>query len=194
MKFIRFLLASAILALAGLTSWAAERVLKVADDLAVNLQLPAGWVCEEDPDPAGPATARLSDGSASVLLQLSIAPDAEGQLQDEDKLDVAARKIAEPYLADSVEQQPRLERLGARLGRGLMCVLRDAKLAEAEEVPEGEFRCVTVGVRAVRGWYVVFSLLSQDTTSPAYREALDFLRSGLAAAGRKRPARDPQAF
>lgn len=194
MKFTRLLLASVLVALAGLPVRAEDHVLKVAEDLAVTLQLPAGWVCEEDPDPAGPATARLSDGAASVLLQLSVAPDAEGQLQDEEKLDLASRQIAAPYLADSVEKQPRFERLAARVGRGLFCVLRDAKLADREDVPEGEYRCVTVGVRAVRGWYVVFSLLSQDTASPAYREALDLLRSGMTTAGRRRPARDPQAF
>jgi hypothetical protein len=180
---------------AGLLGHAKEESLELFGQQSVLVAVPDGWSYQASRTDNGLVLARLSDPDNRISLQLTFFPDPDARMADGDNQTALMEDLAMEYIGGSVEKAAKLEPLRPRRGSGLYCVFTDAKLTGLTELPPDEYRHATTGVRSADGWFVVFTLLSQDTGSPAYRRALGLLRHGLdpAAAAVKR-ARDPRAF
>jgi hypothetical protein len=172
-----------------------ERV-SVAEGVTVAVAVPQGWTWESARAADGPATARLTGEEGKVVLQLTFLPDPAGRMAEADLQLQLMDDLVEPFVADFVEQGARLEPLLRGRGIGLYAVFTDRKLVGQAELPPNEFRHATTGVRTGTGWFVAFTLFSQELAAPGHRAALNIVRLGLrdASAVSGRPRRDPQAF
>jgi len=179
--------------LAGLCP-AKEELLPLYGQDRVAIEVPEDWNYASRQDD-GLVSAQLSDQGRQVSLQITFFPDPEGRMADVENQTALMGDLAMEYIEGSVEKAAKLEPLKPRRGSGLFCVFTDAKLAGKTELPPNEYRHATAGIRSSAGWFAAFTLLSQDTTSPAYRRALGLLRTSLqpTTSGAKR-VRDPLAF
>ncbi len=174
---------------------AKEESLSLYEQQRVAIDVPEGWKYASRQDDSGLVSVRLADPDNLISLQITFFPDSVGRMADEENQTALMGDLTRQYIEGSVEQSAKLEPLKPRRGSGLFCVFTDAKLVGQTELPPDEYRHATPGVRSATGWFAAFALLSQDTTSPAYRRALGLLRTSLqpAPSGAKR-VRDPQAF
>lgn len=192
----RLLLGLALAVAAAAPLLAREERVTVAKGVGVSVTVPEGWIWASAPAEAGLIGARLTSEDGQVTLQLTFFPDPAGRMQEEElQLDLMDDLVA-PFLPDSVEQAARLEPLLRGRGIGLYAVFTDRKLVGLAELPPNEFRHATTGVRTGRGWFAVFTLLSQDLQSPVHRAGLAVLQRGLregtpASTPRRR---NPEAF
>lgn len=173
-----------------------ERI-PLSEDLEVSLELPEKWTLSRSVS-GGYPSLNLQSEDRSVVMHLALYPDASGLMADEDLQLVMLGDLVAPYLPNSVEQGAQMQPLNPRRGSGLFCVFTDAKLVGLKELPPNEYRHATTGMRIGTGWFAVFTVLSQDTTSANYRTALAVLKNSLnVAAGEppgSKPRRNPDAF
>ena len=73
------------------------------------------------------------------------------------------------------------EELDPRVGSGTYCVFTDARMV-GKKIPRGEYLQTTTGLKAWPGVVAVFTLFSNDTTSPEYREVMTMLRESVTEA------------
>jgi hypothetical protein len=179
MKYsVRLFFGLGLLSLA--TAVAKEESIAIFDHRTVGVTVPEGFTLTQEIDQNGARVVRLANAAGSVDFEATFLPDADGDLASSAR----ARKEMmvesfQSFVAESSEQTMQFEELDPRSGAGTYCVFTDAKLVGAEKLPPGEFRRVTVGLKAWRGGYAMFKLFSNDVTSADYLAALKLLRESL---------------
>lgn len=193
----RLILVPLLLAGAILPARAAESTerITVGDKAHVVVAVPDKWTLTRSVN-GGYPSLRLESPDRAVILQVSLFPDDNGLMADEELQLVMLGDLVAPFLADSVEKTAQLRPLNPRRGGGRYCVFTDARLVGVKELPPNEYRHATAGLKTGRGWFGVFTLLSQDTVSAEYRTSLDVLRNSLHAdtPDTTKPRRNPHAF
>lgn len=173
---------------AGPKETAREETLILADNHRVAITVPAGLVFSSGRDEGGLLMVRLADAKETVTLQVQFQPDPEGKLASEQhQMDYLAQ-ICRQYAEGSVEKGYDFKPLEPRTGTGTFCKFTDASIA-APVLPKGEYLNVTTGVKVSPGWVLVFTLLSNNTTSRDYQAALQLMRESF----REIPASAPRA-
>lgn len=152
-----------------------DESLILAGEHRVVITVPAGYVFSSGRDEQGAIMAKVADPKEKVVLQVQFLPDPDGFFATEqarmDKLAVACQQYAE----GSVEKSYNFTPLEPHRGAGTFCMFTDASLV-GKEPPKGEVRNVTTGIKAWPGWFCVFTLLSNDTTSKEYQTALRLVK------------------
>jgi hypothetical protein len=146
----------------------------------ITLAVPEGYVYSSHKDERGLITARIHDPKEKISLQLSFVPDPAGECATARGRKEVMAETFQRYVAGSVEKAMRFEELEPRSGGGTYCVFTDAALVGETKLPPGEYLHSTSGIKAWRGYFAVFTLLSQDTTSAEYTAIMRLLREGLA--------------
>lgn len=173
---------------------APEEKVEIVPGLQVTVAVPEKWTSARSAEGGYPSLLLRSEANA-LTLQVSFFPDANGLMADEEMQLVMLGELVGPYIADSVEKGAQMKPLSPRRGSGLYCVFTDAKLVGLTELPPNEYRHATTSLKIGNGWFAVFTLLSQDTTSSDYRAALGVLKDSLhGATTAPKPRRDPNAF
>lgn len=186
----------AVLLLLAPLAWSAEpdEKVEIVPGLAVTVAVPEKWTSTRSAEGGYPSMLLRSEAN-TVTLQISFFPDANSLMADEEMQLVMLGELVGPYLADSVEKGAQMKPLSPRRGSGLYCVFTDAKLVGVADLPPNEYRHATTGLKIGAGWFAVFTMLSQDTTSADYRAAFATLKESLhGAATTAKPRRDPNAF
>jgi len=88
-------------------------------------------------------------------------------------------EMGKEYAEGSVEKGYDFKPLAPRTGSGTYCVFTDAKLVKKMPFPPGEFLNVTCGVKAWSGGFLVFTLLSNDTTSREYETGFKLVKESF---------------
>jgi hypothetical protein len=74
-------------------------------------------------------------------------------------------------LPQAKEQDYNFQTLHPSSGTGVFCVFTDSTYKKPQDLPLGEFLNLTGGVKAWRGCFVFFQIMSNGTTSSEYQEA-----------------------
>lgn len=155
-----------------------EESLILAGNHRVVISVPAGYIYSSGRDDNGVLMARITDAKEKVSLQVQFLPDPEGRFATEQsQMDYLAR-ACQQYAEGSVEKGYNFTTLASHHGTGTYCMFTDASLVDREP-PKGEVRNVTTGVKSWSGWFCVFTLLSNDTTSKEYQTAIHLLKESL---------------
>ncbi len=150
----------------------------LADNHRVVIAVPAGFVFSSGRDEAGFLMAKLADPKETVTLQVQFQPDPDGKLASEQhQMDFLAQ-ICRQYAEGSVEKSYDFKPLEPHLGTGTYCKFTDASIA-GPIIPKGEFLNVTTAVKVWPGWALVFTLLSNNTTSREYQAAFRLMRESF---------------
>ncbi|MGE5413311.1 MAG: hypothetical protein ACM3NW_03985, partial [Syntrophomonadaceae bacterium] len=164
------------------------RTITVFEGRQFAVPVPAGWSFDERSDPHhGLQTIQLEDPGKEVVLQITFFPDSSGKLSSREALEAEAKRILEPYLETSVEKEVRLTFFDSPDGIGAYSAFTDGKL-DPKHIPEDEKLISVSGIRAWKGGYDLFTILTNTTDSAAYKKALDIAVSGL------RQVKAPVAF
>ncbi len=154
-----------------------------ADNL--TFRVPPGWKHTTDRPSAGiPPNVNLTTPGGS-LLKITFMPDPKGQYTKADDLDKLVTKATQRYVANSVEKRVVLQRLGSSAGPAVYAALTDPKLAGAAKPAAGDFRHVSFGARSLGRQVLIFSLFSNTKDNDEYRQALEFITSGVTVVARE---------
>jgi hypothetical protein len=156
-----------------------EEILVLFEQRRVALAVPAGFVFSSGKGENGIITARLSDPKETVSLQISFLPDPSGGFSSARKRKEFIAQSFQHYVAGSVEQAMRFEELESRAGAGTYCVFTDASLAGKTKFPPNEYLHSTTGIKAWRGCFAVFTILSNSITSPEYVTVMNVVSESL---------------
>lgn len=155
------------------------RILTIFEGRQIAVPVPEGWKYEEGQDPHhGIPTVRIEDPKGEIVLSVSFFPDQDGRLASREGLETEARRLFDFYVETSVEKETRLTFFEAPDGLGVLTSFTDGKL-DPKKIPEGEKLISTTGLRSWKGGYMIFTLLTDTTGSPAYKKALELVRSGI---------------
>ena len=143
-----------------------------------SVPVPSGWSFEEGQDPhLGMTTLKLEDPGKEVDLQMTFLPDPEGKVSSREAVEAEAKRILEPMLKTSVEKEIRLTFFDSPGGAAAYTTFTDSKL-DPKHIPEDEKLLAVSGIRAWKGGYTLFTLLTNTKDSAAYRKALEIALSG----------------
>ena len=176
-------LAHAALAFAGDT-----RTVTIFEGRQFSVPVPEGWTFEERRDPHhGIQTIEVRDPGKEVVLQMTFIPDSSGKLASREAVEAEAKRILETIVEDSVEKEIRLTFFESPDGMGAHSTFTDGKL-DPKHIPEDEKLISVSGIRAWKGGYTFFTVLTNIKDSPVYRTALEIAVSGI------RQLKTPVAF
>ncbi|MET0068383.1 MAG: hypothetical protein ABW076_18715 [Candidatus Thiodiazotropha sp.] len=92
------------------------------------------------------------------------------------KIEESVRRSTEEYLPYIVEKQIKLNSVPLPQSFGYYTVITDAKWANAQHVPPGEYKFMTRGMyRTSEDTALGFSIMTNDVTSKEYNELLTYI-------------------
>ena len=148
------------------------------DKLAIRI--PAAWQQSViQPKPELPPTVKLTTVANTVSLQITFVPDTEGRFVTKESVDQAATEGNQQYVAGSVEKSISLTQLVSNSVRGCYATFTDADLAGVTAPKNGQFRIAVSGVFVIKKQVAAFTLLSNNTTSAEYQQALKIVTDGI---------------
>lgn len=148
------------------------------DKLAIHL--PAGWQQRVvQPSADLPPTVKINTPDETLSLQITLIPDINGRFTTKEDVNRVVSEANEQYVAGSVEQRLTLEQIPSTHGHGCYSVFTDASLAKVTKPAKGQYRIVTTGIFVIGKEAAAFTLLSNDTKSPEYKQALQVVFDGL---------------
>jgi len=177
-KFPLLLALSAAL-LFGASASAKEESLILFQDHHLMIAVPEGYLFSSGRDDRGIISVKVTDPREKIDLQVSFFPDANNRLATEDGQTSSVAELCQPYAEGSVEKSYDFKPLDPSAGSGTYCVFTDASLVKKMPFPRGEFLNVTCGVKSWPGCYLIFTLLSNDTTSKEYQTALKLVKNSF---------------
>jgi hypothetical protein len=184
MKPSRFLplIATCLAFVSTLSSAEEPQVINVtvpkADKIAIRIP-PAWKQTVIQPTPQLPPTVKIESADHALSLQLTFIPDAEGRFATQESVDRVVTQANQQYVGGSVEKRLTLTQLVSKNGHGCYSTFTDADLVGVANPPAGQFRNVLSGVIVIQKQAAAFTLLSNSTTSPEYREALQIISEGI---------------
>ncbi len=153
----------------------------------VKVAPPDHWTHElKESGPRNPPSLQLYNGEGKeVSLQITAlpAPGAVSQGDAEALGRLVEELSSKQYEEGSVEKKTKVEELKVKDGVARYALYTDADLASVEKPEEGQYKKVTTGMIRSGAVLVIFTLLSQDTTSDAYKAAMKFLAESVTTTG-----------
>ena len=160
-------------------SRSAEQSVFLFENRRVSIALPDGFGLVTTKDERGLLTVRIANPADTANLQITFVPDSDGQLaSSRGRMELMVRAF-QAYVEGSVEKAMQFEELQPKAGSGTFCTFTDAKLVGSKELPPGEFRLATAGVKAWPGVGAVFTLFSQAADGPEHQALLGLLRGSV---------------
>jgi hypothetical protein len=158
---------------------AVERSVTIFEGRKISVSVPRGWKFGEASDPrTGVQTLEWYDPGGEIQLDVSFLPDSKGRLATREGLEGEMRRAMTFYLEGSVEREMKFTVLQTQDGICEYTSFTDRKLV-GKKIPEGEKLVSTTGIRAWKGVALYFTLLSNSRDTPAFRQALELVRSGV---------------
>jgi hypothetical protein len=149
-----------------------------ADKIAIRI--PSTWKqTVTQPSPQLSPTVKIESADRSLSLQLTFIPDPEGRFATKESVDRLVTGANQQYVAGSVEKRLTLTQLVSSTGHGCYSTFSDADLAGVPTPPPGQFGNVLSGVFVIQKQAASFTLLSNTTTSPEYRQAIQIISEGI---------------
>lgn len=151
-------------------------VLTIFQQRQVSIAVPDGWTYAESRDAkTGVQTATIDDPSGEIQLSVSFFPDQAKRLATKAALEKQMRALFAEYVPGSVEQKMNFTFTETSDGIEGHVVFTDRALA-GKEIPKDQRLVSTTGMRSWPGAYAFFTLLSNQTKSEAYAQALKIVQ------------------
>ncbi len=151
----------------------------ILDTHRVIISVPEGYVYSSGRDEQGVLMAKITDAKEKIDLQVRFEPDPTGRLGGEAQQMEFLATVCQQYAEGSIEKGYAFKPLEPHRGSGTYCAFTDASLIGKQPVPKGEYLHITQGVKVSSGWVLVFTVLSNDTTSKEYQTALKLVKESF---------------
>lgn len=171
------LFACAVALLFALPAVAKEEIVVSSDQRKISVQLPEGFsLSSKEAD--GVVAAEIVDAKRTLSLHMDFVPDPNARLGTEDSQKDMLADVSQNEAEQSVEKGYNFQSLEPRSGGGIYVVFTDASLA-GKPTPPGEYLKLTRGIKSWSGFAVVFSLMSQDSSSDEYKAVMKMLKQSV---------------
>jgi hypothetical protein len=145
----------------------------------ISIFVPPGYSFTVERDADKNASVRMENPVWPIALTAFIIAEADPAIVTEEwqRNELISRVAG--ALADAKEKDYNIQPFHPVSGTGVYCVFTDARYKKAADLPAGEYMHLTGGVKAWRGCYVFFQIMSNDLTSPEYREAFQLFETSF---------------
>jgi hypothetical protein len=155
------------------------RTVTIFQGRPVTVAVPDGWTFAESRESGtGIQTLALEDPTGEIKLRLSFFPDSENRLGSKEAIEAAMKKYFAAILSGAVEREMKIVSSDAPGGSEGHAVFTDKQFA-GREVSKNERRLATTGMRSWPGVFGLFTVLSNQSESAAYKTALEVVRAGV---------------
>ena len=157
--------------LAATSGVAADRTVTIFEGRVIAVSVPEGWTFEEHRSEMGVQTVSLVDPSGEIHVDASFIPDAENRLASRQALENEMKLAFADLLEGAVENDFKF--VFAKTFDGLEghMVFTDKSLV-GKAVGKDDRRLATSGIRRWPGVFMLFTVLSNQTDSAAYKVAM----------------------
>jgi hypothetical protein len=156
-----------------------EESIPLGENRKVSVAVPSGFKFDSGVDARGAIAFKLTTADDDVSVQVEFLPDVEERFANGRARKELMNQLFSEYVESSTEKAMQFEELEPSIGAGSYCVFTDAKLVNRAELPPGEFRHLTVGVKAWPGVVAVFTCFSNDLKSARYTAVMRMLRESV---------------
>jgi hypothetical protein len=175
---IRSLLSFALLFVCA-HAFAEVKSITIFQNRRIAVDVPEGWTYSDSKDGDTGVQTVLVEQEDGVKLAASFLPDSENRLAKRDAMEGLMKQAFSDMLAGAVEKEMRITYVNTADGYAGLTVFTDKKLEGVKEVPPDERRYATSAVRRWPGVMMMVTILSNNTNSPAYQQALTLLSKGF---------------
>jgi hypothetical protein len=147
----------------------------------ITITLPPKWDHSVAPVPTNQRTLMTADEKMKVSLQITFMPDIFPKDAKPEDVDRLVKIGDEHYVAGSVEKKLKLVPMKSKFGFGSYATFTDASLANLKQIPPKKYLHVASGIFLVGRNAAVFTVLSNDTDSEEYKQALKVVSEGMSA-------------
>ena len=163
-------------------AFGANRTVEIFQGRQVTIAAPTGWTFEATRDEkTGVQTMVLDDPSGEIKLALSFLPDSTNRLASKAAVEAQMQAVFADMLQGAVETEMKIVITEAPGGGFEGHTIFTDRQFIGREIPKDERRLATAGIRSWPGFFAVFTILSNDSTSDAYNAALKLVQSGVTA-------------
>lgn len=144
-----------------------------------SILVPAGYSFRVERDRENNAAVFMENPVWGISITAFLISDREHPLTTTDwQRNELISRVAGAF-AQAKEADYNIQPLHPVSGTGVFCVFTDGTYKRVEDLPPGEFLHLTGGVRAWRGCFVYFQIMSNDLTSPEYQEAFGLFETSF---------------
>lgn len=165
--------------LAGAATKTQEQTIALTVDRKVVLAVPNGFTLNAGTADTGAVAVKLASVNDGVTLEVQFMPDPEGKYAGARARKELINELFIQFVESSTEKAMQFEELDPRTGAATYCIFTDASLVGKTELPPGEYRHFTAGVKVWPGVFAVFRCFSNDTNSVEFKAMLEMLRSSV---------------
>lgn len=145
-----------------------------------SVPVPAGWKSEQMIGGQNKFdTMVVDDPAGTIRLAFTFIPDVENHYGTKEQTSTLMGDALGELLAGAVERKLSFTVVDAPGGFEAHSFFTDKKLVGINPVPKDEWRYITAGVRTFKGAFIFFTLLSNETDSPARTKALELVTKEL---------------
>ena len=163
---------AAIAALSLLAATAtSERTITIFEERTIAVTVPEGWTFDESRNAAGVQTISMVDPSGEIHLEASFIPDSGNRLASQEALEEEMKLAFGDMLQGAVEKDYKFVFGKTFDGLEGHMIFTDKKLV-GKKIGDDERRLATVGIRRWPGVFMLFTVLSNQTESAAYKAAM----------------------
>src|SRR5262245_18795073 len=169
----------ALLLLAGIASsvLGADRTIKIFEGRQVTVTVPDGWRFRESAEAVtGVQTVTVYDPSGQIKVQLSFFSDFANRLGSKSAVEAEMKTAFGKMLDGAVEREMKNAFTETPDGFEGHTVFTDRQFV-GKPVPKDQRRLATVGILSWQGAFGVFTVLSNESESETYKNALNLIRS-----------------
>ena len=156
-----------------------DEVVLLGESRKVSIAVPAGFDYALEKSDRGSFVAKFSAAKDELTLDIEFLPDPESQFTNARARKELLNDLFAELVGSSTEKAMQFEELDPSTGAGTYCAFTDEKLVGKTELPQGEYRHLTIGIKAWPGVLAVFRCFSNDITSPRYQSLLKMLRESV---------------
>jgi len=160
-----------LLAATNLAAATAERTVTIFEGRTIAVTVPEGWSFEEHRNDMGVQTISLIDPSGEIHVDASFLPDSDNRLASQEALETEMKTVFADLLNGAVEKEFKFTFAKTVDGMEGHMVFTDKSLV-GKPLPKDERRLATSGMRRWRGVFMLFTVLSNDIESAAYKAAM----------------------
>ncbi len=178
-SLFRFLVLGCALGSLAAAEKAQEENVFIFENRKVSVAVPPGLGFASEKDDAGMISVQIADKKNALNAHLVFVEDPENRFASERVRKEKMVDLFEDFVGRSVEKAMQFEELQPKSGAGTYCLFTDADLVGKTELPPGEFRHFTTGIKAWPGVVVVFRVYANDTGSKEYKAVMAMLRDSV---------------
>ncbi len=143
------------------------------------LHIPSDWHSSVSRPEAPAPTVQLDTKDDSLSFLFTFLVDKDQRFSTKEAVERQVIGTSQMYVAGSVEKQLKLTPIATKNGHGCYASFSDADLVNVPAPGKGQFKYVVSGMLVIGKQSAVFTLLSNDKNSAAYKQAFQLLADGI---------------